>query len=68
MRRAASEDVSDGLAFVRGERGDVDERLHLVAPGRPDDRASIGVAGQDDRPFHPFERPVERGDVVVERI
>ena len=61
VRGAAVEHVRHRLAFVRGERGHVDERLHLVAAGRPDDRAGIGVAGEDDRPLDPLERPVERG-------
>ena len=66
MRRAASEHVRDRLAFVRGERGHIDERLHLVAARRPDDPAGIGVAGEDNGSLHSLERPVERSDVVVE--
>ena len=66
MRRAAVEDVGHRLAFVRSERCHVDERLHLVAAGRPNDRAGIGVASEDNRPFDSLERPIERGDIVVE--
>jgi hypothetical protein len=66
MRRATIEDIGHRLTFVRRERGDVDERLHLVAAGRPNDRAGIGVASEDNRPFGSLERPVERGDVIAE--
>ena len=68
MRLAASEHVRDRLAFVRGERGHIDKRLHLLAARRPDDPAGISVAGEHNRSLHPLERPVERRDVVLEDV
>ena len=67
MRRATREYVRHRLAFVRRERRHIDERLHLVTAGRPDDGAGIGVTGEDNRPSDSLKRPVERRDVVLER-
>ena len=67
MRLAAREHVRDCLAFVRCERGDIDERLHFVAARRRDDRAGVSVADENDRRGDALERPVERRDIVGER-
>ena len=67
MRLAAREHVRDRLAFVGGERGHIDERLHLLAAGRADDGAGIGVGDEHGRPGYALERPVERRDIVGER-
>jgi hypothetical protein len=57
--------LRDGLAVVRGERRDVDERLHLVAPRGGDHGAGIGVTGEHDRALRPLKRAIERRDVVL---
>ena len=45
--------------------GDIDERLHLLAPRRRDHGAGIGVAGEHDRPGDPLQRAIERRDIVL---
>jgi len=60
-------DVADGLALVRGERGDVDERRHGLMAGRRDDRAGVGVPGHHDRALDALQRPVERRHVIRQR-
>ena len=53
MRLGAIEHIGDRLAFVRRQRGDIDQRLDLVAARRRDHGAGIGMAGQHDRARRP---------------
>ena len=64
VRLGAIEHVADRLALIRGEGGDIDERLDLLAAGRRDDGAGIGVADQHDGAVDPLQRPIERGHIV----
>jgi len=43
VRPAAIEDFADRLAFVRSERGDVDEGLHVLIPGGRDYGPCVSV-------------------------
>jgi hypothetical protein len=67
VRFGAVEDIRDGLALVRRQGSDVDERLHLLIARGRDDGAAIGVADEDDRSGHAFERAVECRDIIAKR-
>ena len=67
MRLGAVEHIRDRFALVRSERGDVDQRLHLLVARRPDDGSGIGVADENDRPCHPLQGSIKRRHVVPER-
>ena len=68
MRLGAIEHIGDRLAFIRGQGGDVDQRLDFLAAGRGDDRAGIGMADQNDRAFDPLQRPVERRESSAREV
>ena len=60
---------ADGFPGVRGEGGQVDQRLDVGAVGRRagDDRAAVGVADNDDRPFLGINHALGGGDILGKR-
>jgi hypothetical protein len=60
--------VGDVLALVRGEARDVDESLDIAvaARGVGDDRAAVGVPGENDRALDAVEQVRDRGGVAGE--
>jgi hypothetical protein len=67
MRLGPVEDIGDRLAFVRSERGDVDERLHLFAARRRDHRTRISVADENDRLSRAIKGSIKCRHIIEER-
>ncbi|MCY1292377.1 hypothetical protein D9M68_861010 [compost metagenome] len=67
-RREALSNIGDGLAGVRGERRDIDQRGHfVVGAGFGDHRTSPGVANQHDLAWLGVDRAARGGHVVGQR-
>src|SRR5580692_10306386 len=59
--------VGDGLALVRRERRDKDQRLNAIVAARPHDGARIRMCNKDDWSVGPLKCPFECGHVVRQR-
>src|SRR5215472_1262792 len=67
MRRCAIEYISNGLTSTGRERGDVDERLYFLGVRLGDDRAGVGVRGENDRTTNAIDGAFERRHIIGER-
>src|SRR4029077_17261495 len=59
--------LGDGLALVRGKRGDINQRFYALLIGSGNHCTGIGVSGYNDVAVHPSDRPVQGHDIVAKR-
>src|SRR5271170_1519718 len=67
MRLGTIEDIGDSLALVRSKGGDVNQRLHLLAPCSRDHGPSISVTRKHDWPRSSLQRTLDRGSILSKR-
>src|SRR5258705_7414715 len=67
MRFIAVENLSDSLTLLGGKRGNIDERFYALLIRCGNHCTGIGMPRYDHGTLCPGDRPVQRGDIVVER-